>query len=77
MLTALRPSTSVQTKDVEVNFSQMFVNTVEGLEAAGARLEHVHFVSGAQTALLPTPGIGSHHEWKARTLDRSWGSICG
>lgn len=37
---------AVQVKDVEVNFSQMFVNTVEGLEAGGAQLQHVHFVSG-------------------------------
>jgi hypothetical protein len=36
----------LQTKDVEVNFSQMFLNTVEGLEAGGAKLQHVQFVSG-------------------------------
>jgi nucleoside-diphosphate-sugar epimerase len=35
-------------RDVEVNFSQMFVNTVEGLEAGGAQLHHVHFVSGTK-----------------------------
>ena len=36
----------LQTKDVEVNFRQMFLNTVEGLEAGGAKLQHVQFVSG-------------------------------
>ena len=36
----------LQTKDVEVNFEQMFLNTVEGLEAGGAKLQHVQFVSG-------------------------------
>jgi hypothetical protein len=29
-----------------VNFEQMFLNTVEGLEAGGAKLQHVQFVSG-------------------------------
>ena len=37
---------SGQVKDVEVNHG-MFVNTIEGLEAAGAHLQHVHFLSGA------------------------------
>ena len=35
-----------QTRDVEVNYEQMFLNTVEGLEAGGAKLQHVQFVSG-------------------------------
>ena len=29
-----------------MNFEQMFLNTVEGLEAGGAKLQHVQFVSG-------------------------------
>lgn len=39
-------SPCLQTKDVEVNFEQMFLNTVEGLEAGSAKLQHVQFVSG-------------------------------
>ena len=41
----------LQTKDVEVNFEQMFLNTVEGLEAGGAKLQHVQFVSGEACCL--------------------------
>ena len=44
-------STCLQTKDVEVNFEQMFLNTVEGLEAGGANLQHVQFVSGEACCL--------------------------
>lgn len=48
---------AVQVKDVEVNFSQMFVNTVEGLEAGGAQLQHVHFVSGTLVSEHLTLGV--------------------
>jgi hypothetical protein len=34
-----------------VNFEQMFLNTVEGLEAGGAKLQHVQFVSGEAGSL--------------------------
>ena len=34
-----------------MNFEQMFLNTVEGLEAGGAKLQHVQFVSGEAGSL--------------------------